>query len=87
MVHKKAVALKYSTHDNAPKVVAIGKGEMAERILSIAAKNGVPVLNKTELVDKLITLELNQEIPMELYEVVAEILAFVYQLEKRIEKY
>lgn len=83
---KKAVALKYNFDDNAPKAIALGKGEIAEKILGIALEKGVPVVTKPELVDKLIKLELNQEIPLEFYEIVAEILAFVYGLEQNIRK-
>ncbi|MDK2822948.1 MAG: flagellar biosynthesis protein [Clostridia bacterium] len=82
-MQKKAVALKYECGDNAPKVVALGKGEIAEKILSLASEKGVPILSKPVLVDKLIELELQQEVPPELYEVVAEVLAFIYKLSKK----
>jgi len=85
MKRRKAVALKYNPNDSAPRAIALGKGEIAEKILSIAAQKGVPVVTNPDLVDKLINLELNQEIPIELYEIIAEILAFVYRLEN--EKY
>jgi flagellar biosynthesis protein len=81
MKQKKAVALRFKPEDNAPKAIALGKGEIAEKILAIAAQKGVPVVVKPELVDKLINLELNQEIPVELYEIIAEILAYIYRLE------
>lgn len=77
---KKAVALKYTQGERAPKVVAVGKGDIAEKILTIASAKGVPVLNKPELVEKLVDFKINQEIPPQLYEAVAEILAFIYSL-------
>ncbi|NLT95216.1 MAG: hypothetical protein GXW85_06710 [Clostridia bacterium] len=85
METKKAIALRYKPdEDNAPKVIAMGKGEIAEKILSIAAQNGVPVVVKPQLADQLIKLELNHEIPEELYTVVAQILAYIYKLEDRL---
>lgn len=81
MNSKKAIALSYKPEENAPKVIALGRREIAEQILAIATEKGVPIMVKPELADKLIELELNQEIPLELYEVVAEILAYVYRLE------
>ena len=83
---KKAVALKYNPFENAPKAVALGKGEIAEKILAIAAEKGIPIVIKPEVVDRLIDVDLNQEIPPELYEVVAEILAFIYKLDKRVQE-
>jgi len=83
---KKAVALKYNPLESAPKAVALGKGEIAEKILAIAAEKGIPIVIKPEIVDRLIDFDLNQEIPPELYEVVAEILAFIYKLDKRVQE-
>ncbi|KJS22563.1 MAG: hypothetical protein VR72_05930 [Clostridiaceae bacterium BRH_c20a] len=83
---KKAVALKYNPFESAPKAVALGKGEIAEKILAIAAEKGIPIVIKPEVVDRLIDVDLNQEIPPELYEVVAEILAFIYKLDKRVQE-
>ncbi len=77
---KKAVALKYKPDkDNAPKVVAKGAGELAKRIIEIAKKHGIPVEENAPLAYMLFKLELNQEIPPELYLAVAEVLAFVYR--------
>jgi len=82
MPRKKAVALKYVPEkNNAPKVIALGQGEIAEKIILLAEKKGVPTISKPALVDKLIHFEINQEIPPELYEVVAEVLAFIYKLD------
>ncbi len=76
-----ATALKYRHgEDNAPRLVAKGRGVVAERIMQIARDNGVPVREDKELVEVLSALEVNQEIPSELYRAVAEILAFLYKL-------
>jgi len=79
--NKKAVALAYD-NIGAPKVVAKGRGHIAQTIIELAEKQGIPLQNNSELVDALLQVELSQEIPEELYKVVAEILAFVYKLDK-----
>ncbi|MGI6548947.1 MAG: EscU/YscU/HrcU family type III secretion system export apparatus switch protein [Syntrophomonadales bacterium] len=81
---KKAVALSYnSEEDEAPRVVAKGSGFVAEKIEILARESGVPVKQDQELVEYLSALNLYEEIPPFLYTVVAEILAFVYQLDSR----
>lgn len=76
-----ATALKYKGgEDNAPRLVAKGRGLVAEKIIQIAREHGVPVREDKELVEVLSTLEINQEIPPDLYKAVAEILAFLYKL-------
>jgi flagellar biosynthesis protein len=81
---KKAVALKYkSGQDNAPKVTAKGTGLIAEKIIAVARKQGIPVKDDPNLIEVLSRLDLNQEIPPELYVVVAELLAFVYSLNRK----
>ncbi|RAP76276.1 EscU/YscU/HrcU family type III secretion system export apparatus switch protein [Paenibacillus montanisoli] len=80
----KAVALKYEPGDrNAPVVVAKGTGRMAEAIMDKAAQSGVPIQQDTSLVEVLSKLDLDQEVPPELYTLVAEILSFVYRSDKR----
>lgn len=79
---KKAVALSYKEEFNAPKVVAKGKGEIAEKIVEVGKKENVEIYKDEELIDELISLELHEEIPPELYEAVAEIILFVYRLDK-----
>lgn len=79
---KKAVALSYKEDFNAPKVVAKGKGEIAEKIVEVGKKENVEIYKDEELIDELISLELHEEIPPELYEAVAEIILFVYRLDK-----
>jgi len=84
LTSKRAAALKYvQNEDNAPRVIAKGKGYVAEKIIEIAEKNKVPVVQDPNLVQVLEALDLNAEIPPELYRAVAEILAFVYRLNSR----
>ena len=79
---KKAVALSYEAGDVAPKIVAAGKGELAEKIVKKAEEAKVPVHKDDKLADTLSKLEIGDVIPPELYEVVAEILVFVDDMEK-----
>ncbi|MFM9277342.1 EscU/YscU/HrcU family type III secretion system export apparatus switch protein [Paenibacillus jiagnxiensis] len=80
---KKAVALKYSPGENdAPVVVAKGRGKMAETILEKAKEHGVPVQEDPSLVEVLSKLDLNEQIPEELYLLVAEVLSYVYRMDK-----
>lgn len=75
---KRAAALRYEPgKDTAPRLVAKGQGLMAERILAEAREHGVPVHQNRALVDVLSRLDLEQQIPVEFYLVVAEILAFI----------
>ena len=84
LAEKKAVALKYDMEKNsAPKVVAKGRGHVAENILEAARKGKVPVYQNKSLVNMLMALELDKEIPPELYTTVAEILAYVYRIDQR----
>jgi len=77
----KAVALKYDENiDNAPKILAKGVGPIGEYIIELAKKNSVPIYQNDKLVESLYKLRENEEIPFELYEIVAEIFAFVYSL-------
>jgi flagellar biosynthesis protein len=79
----KAVALKYDKDkDHAPKVIAKGRGEIAEKILEIAKAHNLPLYEDKNLVQILEALELEAEIPPELYRAVAEVLAFIYRLNK-----
>ncbi|KIL39260.1 FhlB domain-containing protein [Gordoniibacillus kamchatkensis] len=84
---KKAVALKYSPGAQAaPVVAAKGRGHIAEAILQKAREHGVPVQEDASLVEVLSKLDLDQEIPTELYQLVAEILSFVYRSDKRMKE-
>ena len=80
MEEKKAVALRYERRkDSAPKVLAKGKGIIAEKIVELAKKHGIPVIEDEELVSFLVLLDLGEEIPPSLYKAVAKILALVYK--------
>ncbi|MFY0542820.1 EscU/YscU/HrcU family type III secretion system export apparatus switch protein [Brevibacillus sp. H7] len=80
---KQAVALRYQAGlMEAPTVIAKGKGYVAENILKTAMENRIPVQEDPSLVEVLGKLDVQQQIPPELYQVVAEILAFVYRLDK-----
>ena len=79
---KQATALSYAPGQAAPKVVAAGKGLIAERILQIAAAAGVPIREDAALVNALQALDLGQEIPEDLFVAVAEALAWAYRLDR-----
>jgi flagellar biosynthesis protein len=78
---KNAVALAYSQTDAAPRVVAKGRGILAEQIISRARDAGVYVHESPELVSLLMQIDLDQRIPPQLYVAVAELLAWLYRLE------
>lgn len=79
---KKAVALAYQADLGAPRVVATGSGLIADAIIQKAKDNGVFVHESRELVALLSGLDLDDEIPPQLYRAVAELLAWLYQMEK-----
>ena len=82
---QKAVALKYNkAADQAPKVTAKGKGPVAEKIIAVAKESQVPLVEDQNLIEVLEALDLNMEIPPELYRAVAEVLAFVYRLNGKV---
>ena len=82
--NKKAAALEYDTEEDvAPRVIASGKGQVAERIIELAQEHGIPFYEDRNLVELLVKLDLGDSIPFELYQAVAEVLAFVYRLETR----
>jgi flagellar biosynthesis protein len=78
---KSAVALAYGQTDAAPRVVAKGRGMIAQQIISRAHEHGVYVHESPELVSLLMQVDLDQRIPAQLYVVVAELLAWIYRLE------
>ena len=77
-----AVALSYEKGDMAPTVVASGKGKVAQRIIETAKENDVPLHEDSKLAETLSNLEIGEMIPPELYEVVAEVLVFVNDMER-----
>ncbi len=79
---KQAIALEYDPMDDAPKVVASGRGLLAERIIERAKEADVPVHRDDSLANTLSRLDIGDMIPPELYEVVAEILVFVDAMDK-----
>ncbi|MCQ2498450.1 MAG: EscU/YscU/HrcU family type III secretion system export apparatus switch protein [Lachnospiraceae bacterium] len=79
---KTAVALSYDPGEDAPKVIASGKGALAEKIIEKAKESNVAVHRDDKLADTLSKLEIGDMIPQELYEVVAEILIFVDAMDK-----
>lgn len=79
---KQAIALEYNPDEEAPKVIATGRGQLAERIIEKAKETDVPVHRDDKLADTLSRLEIGDAIPPELYEVVAEILVFVDAMDK-----
>jgi flagellar biosynthesis protein len=84
---KAAVALRYDIdRDKAPLVIASGRGPVADEILRIAEDNKIPLYEDPELAKLLSKLELDAEIPGELYTLVAEVLFFVYKLDRMAEK-
>ena len=81
-VEKKAVALQYDQQrDRAPRVTAKGRGYVAENILAAAQKHTVPIYQNKTLVNMLMALELDREIPPELYRSIAEVMAYVYRMD------
>jgi flagellar biosynthesis protein len=84
---KSAVSLRYDSLKNtAPKVTAKGKGLVAENIIALAHEHNIPVQQDPDLVEVLSQVDVDQEIPPAVYQVVAELLAFVYQMNKDYQK-
>jgi flagellar biosynthesis protein len=79
---KKAAALSYEPGEEAPKIIALGKGEIALKIIETAKENNLPVFENSGLVETLLQLEIGRQIPPELYNVVAEILVYVSKIDK-----
>lgn len=83
---KQAIALEYDPSDEAPRVIASGKGILAEKIIEKAQESSVPIHRDDKLADTLSRLDIGEMIPPELYEVVAEILVFVDAVDHRMVK-
>lgn len=83
---RKAVALRYDPNqDRAPRVTAKGARSIAERIIELAREKGIPLREDPDLVGALMELDFHEEIPPQLYKAVAEILAFVYRLNRKAQ--
>lgn len=82
---KQAAALTYDEFEqSAPKLIAKGSGDVANEMIQLAKENNIPIQEDATLVQLLSELEINEVIPEELYEVVAEIFAFIYKVEKEM---
>jgi flagellar biosynthesis protein len=82
-----AVALRYQSNaDASPRVVAKGRGAIAEKIIALAREHNVPIIQNADLLMVLSKVELMDEIPEALYGVVAEILAYVYSINEQLKK-
>ena len=83
--HKRAAAVHYDqTKNMAPRVVAKGKGHIAEQIIRVANEYNVPLVEDRNLANVLEAMELESEIPAELYRAVAEVLVFIYRLNGKL---
>jgi flagellar biosynthesis protein len=81
---QKATALQYNKdEDKAPRVIAKGSRETANNIIKIASEYDIPIKKDEDLVAMLSQIELNQEIPVELYKAVAEIFSFIYGISNK----
>lgn len=84
---QKAVALRYrQEEDDAPRVVAKGRGLVAEKIKALAEESGVPIRQDDDLVELLGQIDIDREVPQQLYAAVAEILAWVYRANESLRK-
>ncbi len=84
---RSAIAIKYDIEkDAAPVILAVGKGTFAEEILKVAEDNKIPLFEDKNLANLLIKLEVDTEVPAELYTLVAEVLAFVFRLDQMVSK-
>ncbi len=85
IIMKKTVALKYNDDLPAPLVISKGERRLAEKILRIAKKNDIAVVEMPELLENLYELSIGSVIPEDLYEIVADILLFVYNIQEKNE--
>lgn len=83
---KQAIALEYDPSEDAPKVIASGRGILAEKMIEKAKESNVPIHQDDKLANTLARLDIGEMIPPELYEVVAEILVFVDAMDKIRQK-
>ena len=81
---KKAVAVSYRAEkDRAPRLTAKGGGLVAKKIIELARTHGIPITEDPDLVEVLVQLDWQEHIPPNLYQAVAEVLAFVYRLNQK----
>ena len=82
---RRAVALRYDdVHESAPRVLAKGQGDIAERIIALAELHGIPLHEDTDLVRLLGVLEIDVQIPATLYRALAEVLAHLYRTNAKL---
>jgi len=85
-MNPKAVAMKYQTYeDNAPRVLAKGSGEIARKIIEKAKEFDVAIFQNPELTDMLMNVELDSEVPAELYQAVVEVFVWLHETEKKAQ--
>jgi flagellar biosynthesis protein len=84
---KKAVALSYDGNDQAPVVVAKGKGYIAKKLIEKAMDAGIPLIKSPEQAEALSQVDIGEFIPPELYQAVAEIYAFLVGIDGDLDKY
>jgi len=83
----KAVVIKYDANsENAPMIVAKGERLVAAKIKELAIEHNIPIVENKSLVDEIIKMKVDTEIPVELYEIMAQVLAFVYKIDKGYKK-
>jgi type III secretion system FlhB-like substrate exporter len=82
---KKAIAVKYNADLPAPFVIAKGKDSAARKLISIAEAHNIHITNEEDLADRLFLVQPGDFIPEEIYEIVAEILAYVYMTQSKLE--
>jgi len=81
---KKAAALRYNnSKENAPRLVAKGRGQSAENIIKIAELHNLPIQKDEDLIELLSNVELDKEVPEALYKAVAEVFSFIYKTTKK----
>lgn len=83
---KKAAALKYELNYDAPIVTAAGVGYIADKIIEEAEKNSVPVVQNKELADLLMNVDVGSNIPEELYNAVAEVIAYIMDIDRLADR-
>jgi len=81
----KAAALRYRRgKDSVPKIVAKGRGQVAEKIIALARRHGIPIHEDRNMVEILAAMDLYEDIPTELYKAVAGILSYIYKITGRL---
>jgi flagellar biosynthesis protein len=85
-MNPKAVAMKYKAYeDHAPKVIAKGSGEIAKKIIQKAKEFDVSIFQNAELTDMLMNVEINEEVPAELYKAVVEVFIWLHKTEQKAQ--